>query len=437
MDGQAATPRDQGMEAGTHETASQGADVPGSTSEIKLLTADTVESDIAGLPIVAKTVLRQLVSCDAGSLQVTVPTGQTFLLQGKEDGPDAQLTLHNWGILTRTFRANSIGTGESYIRREWESDDPAKVLEFALTNWTVSPLYEQSLGVRLLGQLRHWLNRNTKAGSKRNISAHYDLGNAFYELWLDETMTYSSALFEKREQSLEDAQNAKYCKLAQSLALTSDSEVLEVGCGWGGFAELAAKEFGSKLKCLTISREQYDYARERIHKAGLAERVDIVFQDYRDETGSYDAIASIEMIEAVGESFWPSYFGKIAASLKPQGRAGIQAICINDVDFPDYREGPDFIQRYVFPGGMLLSPDTMVKQGEMAGLHIEDQLIFAQDYAETLRIWRERFLQAWPQIKAMGFDERFKRIWEFYLFYCEAGFRHETIDVRQVIYQHA
>ncbi|MEO0498304.1 MAG: cyclopropane-fatty-acyl-phospholipid synthase family protein, partial [Pseudomonadota bacterium] len=309
-------------------------------------------------------------------------------------------------------------------------------LEFALTNWSVSPLYEQGLLGRLVGQIRHWLNRNTKSGSKRNISAHYDLGNEFYKLWLDDTMTYSSALYDAQALSLEEAQNNKYRKLAKSLNLTPDSEVLEVGCGWGGFAELAAKEFGSKLKCLTISQEQYDYARERVHKAGLAERVDIVFQDYRDETGRYDAIASIEMIEAVGESFWPSYFGKISNSLRAGGKAGIQAICINEVDFEDYRKGPDFIQRYIFPGGMLLSPNTMVEQGQLAGLNIVDQLIFPQDYAETLKIWRGRFLNAWPKIETMGFDDRFKRIWEFYLFYCEAGFRAETIDVRQVIYQH-
>jgi cyclopropane-fatty-acyl-phospholipid synthase len=394
-----------------------------------------LDTQLADLPFMARRIMRLVMQSEFGSIDATVPTGQRYLIQGSKPGPNAEIKLRNWGILTRTLRYNSIGTGESYIDGDWDSPDPAKVLEFALINWETTPLYEQGLLSTLVSRFRHFTNRNTKRGSKRNISAHYDLGNDFYALWLDETMTYSSAIFRNGTQDLAAAQNEKYRHLAEKTGITPDHSVLEIGCGWGGFAEFAAREIGCKVKCLTISREQLDYAQKRIFEAGLNDKIDFAFQDYRDETGQYDSVISIEMIEAVGETFWPSYYSTVANSLRSGGKAGIQAIAMNDVDFPDYRASPDFIQRYVFPGGMLMSPDTLERLGHEHGLEIADTTVFPQDYADTLAIWRERFLQNWPKIKPMGFDDKFKRLWEFYLFYCEAGFRHETLDVRQVIYQ--
>jgi cyclopropane-fatty-acyl-phospholipid synthase len=422
------------------ELANTGSADHNSTSE-QLLTPENVSTKMGDVPFMARQILKLLVQSRFGSLRVTVPTGQRFRIEGKDPGPDAQIKLRNWGILTRTLRSNSIGTGESYIDGDWDSPDPAKVFEFALMNWSTSPLYQQGFLSRAVSQLRHFMNRNTKRGAKRNIAAHYDLGNEFYGLWLDDTMTYSSALFtadqERNFENLPAAQNQKYRHLAEKLGITENHEVLEIGCGWGGFAEFAGREIGCKLKCLTISAEQLAYAQERIFKAGLNDNIDLVFQDYRDETGQYDSIASIEMIEAVGEKFWPSYYTTVSDSLKPGGKAGIQAICMNEIDFEEYRQSPDFIQRYIFPGGMLMSPDTLERLGTEHGMTISETTVFAQDYADTLAIWRQRFLAAWPSIEALGFDIAFKRMWECYLFYCEAGFRVETIDVRQVIYHKA
>ena len=269
----------------------------------------------------------------------------------------------------------------------------------------------------------------------RNISAHYDLGNDFYSLWLDKSMTYSSAIFEKGANSLEKAQHAKYRSLAHNIGIREGSTVLEIGCGWGGFAEYVAKEIGAHVTGLTISREQHDYARERIHKAGLNDRVDIKFQDYRDETGKYDSIASIEMFEAVGEKYWPTYFSKIKDCLNDQGTAGLQIITIGDDYFDAYRQRPDFIQRYIFPGGMLPSPTALQSVTNAVGLRLSDERIFPQDYGLTLKAWRERFWEKWEEVRQLGFDLRFKRMWEFYLHYCEAGFRNENIDVRQMFYK--
>jgi cyclopropane-fatty-acyl-phospholipid synthase len=284
-------------------------------------------------------------------------------------------------------------------------------------------------------RVRHWLNANTRSRSKKNISAHYDLGNAFYREWLDPSMTYSSALYQTGANDLESAQHEKYRALARDTGIGPSDHVLEIGCGWGGFAEFAAREIGCKVTGLTISREQFDYASERIQKAGLSDRVEIKFQDYRDETGTYDRIASIEMFEAVGEKYWPVFFRKVKDSLRPGGTAGMQIITINEQWYPLYRKRPDFIQRYVFPGGMLPTPALLRSLGADEGLSLLRERVFPQDYARTLAEWRERFWQAWPRLTPLGFDERFKRLWEFYLHYCEAGFRAEYIDVRQVVYK--
>jgi cyclopropane-fatty-acyl-phospholipid synthase len=248
-------------------------------------------------------------------------------------------------------------------------------------------------------------------------------------------MTYSSALYSSGANDLESAQAAKYRALAHDTGIGPNDHVLEIGCGWGGFAEFAAREIGCKVTGLTISQKQHDFARERIARAGLSEKVDIKLQDYRDEQGRYDRIASIEMFEAVGEKWWPTFFGKVKDCLNPGGTAGLQIITINEEAFPLYRKRPDFIQRYVFPGGMLPTPELLKSLGADQGLAYLRERVFAQDYARTLAEWRQRFLESWEKLMPLGFDERFRRLWEFYLHYCEAGFRAEYIDVRQVIYR--
>ena len=288
--------------------------------------------------------------------------------------------------------------------------------------------------IRFVQIVRHWFNRNTKRQARRNIYAHYDIGNAFYSAWLDPSMTYSSALFEDHTPDLAAAQNNKYRRLAEAIDLQPGQRLLEIGCGWGGFAEYAAKTFGARVVGLTISKEQRDFAQRRIQEAGLADQVEIRLQDYRDERDRYDRIASIEMIEAVGEQFWPKYFSQLRDRLLPGGLAGIQAITIQDSLFQTYRREVDFIQRYVFPGGMLPSPQILKALGERFGVPVIRERIFGQDYAKTLAIWRSNFRAAWPNLRPSGFDDRFRRLWEYYLAYCEAGFLSGNIDVRQVVF---
>jgi cyclopropane-fatty-acyl-phospholipid synthase len=282
--------------------------------------------------------------------------------------------------------------------------------------------------------VRHVLNRNTKAGSRKNIHAHYDLGNRFYSAWLDGSMTYSAAIYEPGDNDLAAAQERKYRALADKIAARPGHHILEIGCGWGGFAEFAAREIGCKVTGLTISKEQFDFATERMARAGLSDKVTIKLLDYRDETGQYDAIASIEMFEAVGESYWPTYFQQLRDRLKPGGRAGLQVITIREDSFPFYKREIDFIRAYIFPGGMLPTPTHMRDLGAKFGLPMVGERIFGQDYARTLADWRDRFRAAWPDLTPLGFDERFRRMWEYYLAYCEAGFRSGNIDVRQMVF---
>jgi cyclopropane-fatty-acyl-phospholipid synthase len=306
-------------------------------------------------------------------------------------------------------------------------------LEFFLGN--ADALQEKLTGnpvFRFVARLGHMLRRNSKSGSKRNIEYHYDLGNSFYRRWLDPTMTYSSARFAHKEQDLSSAQINKYRSLAEGIDLKPEHHLLEIGSGWGGFAEYAASEIGCRVTGITISKEQLAFARERMEKKGLGDKVDIRYQDYRDVDERFDRIASIEMFEAVGEQYWPAYFDKIRNCLKPGGKAGLQIITIADRSFAAYRRRADFIQRYIFPGGMLPSPSVLKQQVQRAGLTWAGNLEFGLDYAETLRQWRERFRAAWPDIQHQGFDERFRRMWEYYLAYCEAGFRSGNIDVTQV-----
>lgn len=405
-------------------------------TEPTILTADNARKSLTGLPRLTRAGLKMMLSLQYGSLLVTMPDGRAYQINGTEPGPDAVLEIHDWRFARKVIQGGDVGVGEAYMAGYWSSPDVTAFLELFCINRdaTLEALKARPL-VQLAFSVRHWLNSNTKRGSKRNISAHYDLGNAFYREWLDPSMTYSSAIFDETTKDLEAAQTLKYASLARETEISPDHQVLEIGCGWGGFAEFVGREIGARVKALTISQEQYDFARERIFKAGLNEKVDVCFQDYRDERGKFDRIASIEMFEAVGERYWPTYFRQLSECLKPGGRAGLQIITIQDRMFEDYRKGTDFIQRHIFPGGMLPPPGKLEEIGRTLGLDLKEQRIFGQDYARTLSEWRVRFRDAWPRIRPLGFDDRFKRLWEFYLHYCEAGFRAGNIDVRQMVYE--
>jgi cyclopropane-fatty-acyl-phospholipid synthase len=399
------------------------------------LTPETAQRVLADLPRIARRAFRLAMALEVGRLIVEVPDGRRFVVAGRRPGPAAHLVVHDWRFVRRVISAGTVGVGESYIAGEWSSPDVTAFLELFASN---SRATEEALAarplVRMLLGLRHLLNRNTRSGSKRNISAHYDLGNDFYAAWLDRTMTYSAALYETGANDLETAQREKYRALARAADVRPGHAVLEVGCGWGGFAEVLAGEFGCRVTALTISREQHAFASRRIAEAGLADRVEVKLTDYRDERGLYDRLVSVEMFEAVGERYWPAFFRMMAERLKPGGRAGLQVITIQDRMFPAYRRTPDFIQRHVFPGGMLPPPRTLAELGRRVGLPVAFERVFGLDYARTLAEWRERFRTAWPAIEPLGFDERFRRLWEFYLHYCEAGFRAGTIDVRQIVF---
>ena len=365
-----------------------------------------------------------------GQIQIALPDGEVLSFGAKPaDGP-AVLKVHNMAFFNRTLRHGAMGFAESYMDGEWSSPDLAKLLILLNSNMT---MLQQSIGknriTQWINRLVHILRPNTRKGSKRNIHAHYDLGNEFYALWLDATMTYSSALFRDSQQTLRDAQNEKYRALAASTDIGPDDHVLEIGCGWGGFAEFAAREIGCKVTGITISNEQLAFAKNRIAMAGLQDKVDIKFCDYRDLTEKYDRIVSIEMFEAVGESYWPTYFEQVHNCLRPGGKAGLQIITIAKERFNAYRKKTDFIQRYIFPGGMLPSPERLDVEFTNADLKLVAREDFATDYARTLAEWRHRFLEVWPEVQALGFDSRFRNMWEYYLAYCEAGFTTRSIDV--------
>jgi cyclopropane-fatty-acyl-phospholipid synthase len=345
------------------------------------------------------------------------------------------MVIHSLDFAKDLASGGEVGISEAFIKGHWESPNLTHFLElFCVNQPVIQKLLDGKPLVRLVQRMRHWLNRNTKSGSRRNIHAHYDLGNQFYSAWLDTTMTYSSALFTGKARDLASAQTAKYAALASEIDLRPEHHVLEIGCGWGGFAEYAAREIGARVTGLTISKEQFDFATARMQAAGLSDRVTIKMLDYRDETGVFDRIASIEMFEAVGEEFWPAYFRQLRDRLAPGGKAGLQVITIQEALFKGYKREIDFIRRYVFPGGMLPTPTIMRDMGEQHGLSLSGERIFGHDYAITLAHWRDRFRIAWPQLTPLGFDERFRRLWEYYLSYCEAGFRAGTIDVRQMVF---
>jgi cyclopropane-fatty-acyl-phospholipid synthase len=369
----------------------------------------------------------------AGSLTFITPSGGELRLVGEKPGPTARLAIHDYRFMRRVLGSGDIGFAEGYMAGEWDTPNLSALMEVLTLNVDrLQRMLKRNPAARAFNKVRHALRANTKAGSKRNIHAHYDLGNAFYARWLDASMTYSSARYQHPGQDLAAAQTHKYRTLAQGMALAPDHHVLEIGCGWGGFAEFAAKDVGARVTGITISREQYDFARRRMFEQGLAERADIRLIDYRDVEGRFDRVASIEMFEAVGEKYWPTYFAAIAERLTPGGQAGLQIITIRDELFDNYRRRPDFIQKHIFPGGMLPSEARLKDETDRAGLSWAGVSRFPQHYADTLAEWGERFEAAWGDIRKLGFDERFRRLWRFYLAYCEAGFRAERTGVVQL-----
>jgi cyclopropane-fatty-acyl-phospholipid synthase len=391
------------------------------------------------LPRAARLFVGMLASLRCGRLEIIGPGRERMTFPGTLPGPDARIELLDWGVCGEVLRAGDIGFAEAYLAGWWTTPDLSAVLTLAAMNrrHIEQVVYGRWWG-KLLYRLRHLLRANTRRQARRNIHAHYDLGNAFYAQWLDATMSYSSALFDgDTTQSLESAQQAKYERILRVLDVEPGASVLEIGCGWGGFAEQAARTRGCRVHGITISRRQLEFARARMERAALADQVTLDFCDYRDVSGTYDHIVSIEMIEAVGERYWPRYFDTLRARLRPGGRAVVQAITIDDTLFDNYRRGTDFIQQYIFPGGMLASEAELHRQVQRAGLRVRSAHRFGPDYAETLRRWQQRFNAAWPRLHREELDERFRRLWNFYLSYCEAGFGAGSTDVIQLELSHA
>ena len=387
-------------------------------------------------PAAGRTALKLLSRLTQGTLTVKLPNGSVQRF-GSGSAPMASLHLLNWNPCGAALRSGDIGFAESFIAGDWTSPHLADLLEVLLVNrkHMEAAIYGNWLG-RFAYRIKHLLNRNTRANSRKNIHAHYDLGNAFYALWLDGTMNYSSAIFETPETSMKDAQNAKVRRALRMAGVKPGSRMLEIGCGWGALAEMATTEFNASLVGVTLSTEQLEWARQRMAKHGVTGKADLRLQDYRDigkttPDEPFDAICSIEMIEAVGQQFWPEYFQTVARLLKPGGHACIQSIVIADSLFERYLTSTDFIQQYVFPGGCLPCPREFRAQADAAGFDIVDEFSFGQDYAHTLKLWRDDFLSQESRVLQLGFDKRFIRIWEFYLAYCEAAFAQANTDVVQ------
>ena len=373
---------------------------------------------------------------NSGRVDFILPDGRRFRAEGSKPGPVAEVTINNPDVFARLVREGDLGFCDAYLDGWWTTPDLQAFMDFIHAD--NDDMYDGFPGmalVRAWEKARFWFQSNTKRQALKNISYHYDLGNDFYSLWLDDTMTYSSALFNTSQESLEKAQIAKYASMVDQMGVKPGDHVLEIGCGWGGFAEYAAKERGLKVTGLTISKEQLDYANKRIKSKGLSDKVNLKLQDYRDETGVYDGVASIEMFEAVGEKYWPVYFDKIKQCLKPGKQATLQIITIQDARWDVYRKSVDFIQKYIFPGGMLPSPSVLRQEIDRAGLSVQHSIEFGKSYSQTLRRWFEVFNNKWDNISAMGFDDRFRRMWNFYLTSCAATFESGNCDVTQITLQ--
>ena len=402
--------------------------------------ADFAEPSRAGMSASARLVVKMMDKLSVGSLTVRFPDGESKRFG--EGAPHAEIALANWNVCDAALKSGDIGFGETYIAGDWTTPDLLALMNVMVANRNAieAVIYGTWWG-RALYRVRHLLRRNTRTGSRKNIHAHYDIGNAFYDLWLDRSMTYSSALFgdgldADSAHAAEDfaalpvAQQAKYRRVIDQLRLAPGSRVLEIGCGWGGFAQEAAGR-GLDVTGITLSSEQLELAEHRIHEQGLDDRVRFAMRDYRDVDGTYDGIASIEMFEAVGERYWADYFACVRQRLKPGGRAVVQTITIAEGLFDSYRKSSDFIQQYIFPGGMLPSVPVFRKAAQDAGLSVVDEFAFGQDYARTLAAWLLRFLEREREVRAAGFDTTFIKTWSFYLAYCASAFRHRNTDVMQ------
>ena len=369
-----------------------------------------------------------------GSIKVFVDKEQVFSHSGKLSGPNADITLIDKKCLDDFFLKGDLGWAESYIDKNWETNNLSDFLEWGARNFHEFSKYIRGKWFMILFlRLKHHLNGNSQSGSKKNISFHYDLGNNFYEHWLDKSMTYSSAIFKKENDNLFEAQMNKYFSLTELIGINSGDKILEIGCGWGGYSCFLAKKFNVQVKAITISRKQYEKVKEKIYKENLTEKVDVQLTDYRQINGTFDKIVSIEMFEAVGEKYWSKYFDVLKKNLKPNGSIGLQTITIENKFFAKYRKFPDFIQTYIFPGGMLPSIEEMNRVVSSKGLVIENKNMFGLDYAKTLAFWSRSFESSWEKIKTLGFNDTFKRMWQYYLSYCEGGFKSGNINVGQFL----
>ena len=356
---------------------------------------------------------------------------QSKYIFGNDENLIVFVKINRSDFFKKIISKGSIGMAEAYMNNEFETDNLSKLIELTAKNIEIVHKFSGILDLSFINYVKNIFNKNTKSNSKKNISKHYDLGNEFFSLWLDDTLTYSSAIFENDKLDLEKAQINKYKKLTSLIKPKIGDKVLEIGCGWGGFAEFIGKNYDVKLDCITISKKQFDYAKNRIYKIGLNEKINIKMQDYRDVKNKYNSIASIEMIEAVGQDYLKNYFQSIKKYLKDDGKAAIQAITIDDKLFNRYKKKEDFIQKYIFPGGFLPSKNSLVEYAKKTGLEFTQCNSYGAHYSNTLKIWREKFFKSWEHISKQGFDNTFKRMWNFYLSYCEAGFRSKNIDLIQ------
>ena len=376
-------------------------------------------------------VFNTLKNIENGFLEIIKINGEILRFGNPSNDLKVSIEIKDESFNYNLIKSGSVGLGECYMKGFFTTNNLSNLIELTAKNIKIIYKFSGIFDLSLVNFFKNKVLKNTKDRSKKNISKHYDLGNDFFSLWLDKTLTYSSAVFEHSKQDLQEAQNNKYQKLIDLLKPTDGSKILEIGCGWGGFAEYLGTNYDVKLDCITISKKQFEFAKERIHKCGLNEKVNIEIKDYRDIRNKYDHIASIEMIEAVGRNYLNSYFNTIKKNLTPSGSVGIQAITIDDKLSKRYKNKQDFIQKYIFPGGFLPSKNELKNYVNANGLKFKEYNSYADDYANTLIIWRKKFNEEWDAIKDQGFDLTFKRMWQFYLSYCEAGFKSKNIDLIQ------
>ena len=378
-----------------------------------------------------KIVFNSLKLIKHGFLEIQNHDSKIYKFGNESEQLRAKIKINKPGLTLQIIKSGSVGLAEAYMRNEFETDNLTNLIEITAKNIKIVYKFSGIFDLSMINKLKSIFIKNNKSRSKKNISKHYDLGNDFFSLWLDPSLTYSSAIFEKQKDDLFSAQLNKYKKLTELIKPNVGNKILEIGCGWGGFAEYVGKNYDVKLDCITISKEQFEFSKKRIFENGLNDKVNIFLKDYRDVKDKYDSIASIEMIEAVGQNYLVNYFKSIKKNLSENGRAAIQAITIDDSLFDRYKTKEDFIQKYIFPGGFLPSKRKLYDLSSSNGLEIKKYESYGSHYSNTLKIWRDEFLKKWEEISKHGFDNKFKRMWHFYLSYCEAGFKSKNIDLIQ------